>query len=150
MTRAPHLLVDDETPARTLAIGEIAIGQSARQQFRFHSPARQAFAQVANDHAPVHDDDRFARDRGFDGRIIQGLCVASRFSRLIGMYLPGQGAILESIGFKFRRPVYEGAALLYRAAVVRVLPTMRVVRLRLSVECGEVACVTGEAQCLLR
>lgn len=151
MTRGPELLsVDDAAPGRALLATEIMVGDAVEQHFAFDAAARAAFAVVANDRAPVHGDDRFAAARGFDGQIIQGMCVSSRFSRLIGMYLPGEHAILESIGLKFRRPTFENQPLVFRAEVTRVLVPMKVVRLSLSARSPDGVHVEGEAQCLLR
>lgn len=151
MARAPAVMVvDDDTPGRTLVVGDMVIGDAAEQRFAFDAAARAAFARLANDRAPVHGDDRFAADRGFDGQIIQGLCVSSRFSRLIGMYLPGQHAILESIALKYRRPTFENQPIIFRAEVVRVLAPLKVVRLSLSAHSDLGLHIEGEAQCLLR
>jgi len=143
-------VVDDATPDRALSIAEIAIGDAVEQRFAFDERTREAFRTVASDRAPLHDDGRFARAQGFSGPIVQGLCVATRFSRLIGMYLPGRHAILERIDLKFRRPTHEGEALVFRAEVTRVLRPMRVVRLQLSVRSAAGVHLSGEAQCLIR
>lgn len=149
--RAPELLVvDDGSPGRTLTIRDIVVGDAVEQTFAFDRAARDAFRVVANDRAPVHEDDRFAHARGFGGTIIQGMCVSTRFSRLIGMYLPGQHAILETIALKFRHPTFEGQPIRFRAEVVRLLPPMRVVRMALSAMSEDAVHVSGEAQCLIR
>jgi 3-hydroxybutyryl-CoA dehydratase len=144
------LAVDDHTPSRLLTIQDLITGDSVEQRFSFRAKERSAFAIVANDRAPLHEDSRFAHARGFSGSIIQGLCVSSRFSRLIGMYLPGEHAILESISLKYRLPTYEGQALVFRVVVTRLLPPMKVVRLALSAFSSEGIHVSGEAQCLIR
>lgn len=145
-----HLTVDDAAQSRNPAIGDLVVGDSVEQQFAFLTEHRFAFSQVANDRAPVHEDERFAQKSGFEGTIIQGLCVSSRFSRLIGMYLPGEHAILESISLKYFLPTYENQSLTYRVEVVRVFRPMKVVRLKLSVLFGTNVHVSGEAQCLAR
>lgn len=145
-----RFVVDDMTPIRRLMVGDLVLGDSVEQSFAFEAAQRQAFAVVANDRAPVHEDERFANARGFSGTIIQGLCVATRFSRLIGMYLPGEHAILESITLKYRHPTYEGQPLTFRAEVTRLLAPMKVVRLSLSASSSAGAHVSGEAQCLIR
>ena len=144
------LTVDDATPSRPLRVGEIMVGDAVEQYFAFDSAARAAFAQVANDRAPVHEDERFAHAHGFRGTIIQGMCVSTRFSRLIGMYLPGEYAILEALTLKFRHPTYEGQALVFRAEVTRILPPLKVVKLALSASSDGIHHITGEAQCLIR
>lgn len=151
MSRAPqHLIVDDDTPGRALTIDDVAVGDSVEQRFAFTQQIRDAFRIVANDRAPVHDDERFSHDRGFGQPILQGLCVATRFSRLIGMYLPGEYAILERVDLRFRRPTYLEQAIVFKVAVTRVLRPMRVVKVDLiaASEAGEQ--LAGEAQCLIR
>lgn len=144
------LIVTDKTAGRALTVDDILVGDAVEQEFAFDRAAREAFSAVANDRAPVHDDSRFAHDLGFGGAIIQGFCVATRFSRLIGMYLPGEHAILEMTNLKFHRPTYENQTLLFKVTVSRVLRPMRVVRLSLTASSGSGNHLVGEAQCLIR
>jgi 3-hydroxybutyryl-CoA dehydratase len=133
-----------------LRVADLVAGDAVEQHFAFDAAARAAFAMVANDRAPVHEDERFAHAHGFRGTVIQGMCVSSRFSRLIGMYLPGEHAILETLTLKFRHPTYEGQPLVFRAEVARTLPPLKVVKLALSASSEGIAHITGEAQCLIR
>lgn len=149
--RAPLLLtVDDEMPSRAMTIRDLVVGDAVQQVFVFDTAARRAFAAVANDRAPIHEDERFAHAHGFPGVILQGMCVSTRFSRLIGMYLPGEHAILQQIELKFRHPSYEGQQLVFQARVERILAPMRVVRLSLSSGAEGATHVVGRAQCLIR
>ena len=143
------LEVTDDMPSRALTIDDIAVGDMVVQKTVFGAEKHKAFACLARDRAPVHDDPRFARQRGFAAPIVQGLAVASGFSRLMGMYMPGEHAILEKIEFKYHLPVYADRELLYRCRVHRILKPMRVVVLALSVSCEGVDHVTGQSQCLM-
>jgi acyl dehydratase len=142
--------VTDHTPPRALTIGDIAVRDAVVQKFVFDAEKLTIFATLARDRAPVHGDRRFASQAGFDAPIVQGLAVATRFSRLIGMYLPGEHAILEKIELKYRRPVYAGRELVYGCSVKRVLKPLRVVVLALSILDSGVEVVTGQCQCLMR
>ena len=144
------LIVDDATPSRPLRVADLLKGDAVEQHFAFDAATRAAFAAVANDRAPVHEDERFAHAHGFRGTVIQGMCVSTRFSRLIGMYLPGEYAILEMLSLKFKHPTYEGQALVFRAEVTRILPPLKVVKLALTASSNGIAHITGEAQCLIR
>lgn len=140
----------DSTPSRALTIDQLAPGQSAFQRIVFDERMMALFAEIAQDRAPVHTDERFAREAGFDRPIVQGLAVSTRFSRLIGMYLPGEHAILETIQLKYRRPVFVGQDLIYSAVIDRLMKPLRVVRLDLKVTSGDTTHVTGWCQCLVR
>lgn len=150
MREPSHLAADDETPSRLLSVADLCLGDSVSQTVSFTVAMRAAFAVLANDGARIHADGVYANARGYDGPILQGLCVTSRFSRLIGMYLPGESAVVESLAFKFRRPVYDGLPLDYRVEVVRIMAALRVARLKLTVHSKGQVCVDGEAQCVLR
>lgn len=144
-----ELEVNDATPPRALSIDQILIGDTIVQNVVFDDEANLAFLCLARDRAPVHEDDQFARGQGFEGRIIQGLAVISRFSRLLGMYLPGERAVLEKVEFKFHHPVYAGRELIYTCAVKRIVRALRVVSLEVSVDCDAVRRVSGQCQCLI-
>jgi acyl dehydratase len=144
------LRITDDTPSRALTIGDLAVDQAVEQEVVFTADMINAFDAVARDRAPGHDDERFARTTGFEKPIIQGLCLSTRFSRLIGMYLPGEHAILEGMSLKYRKPSYVDVPLLYRAKVTRVLKPLKVVRMDLSISVGGQRHVTGWCQCLVR
>lgn len=149
-THPQQLVVDDHTPGRLLSIADLAAGDEVVQSVTFDTALRQAFGLLARDGAPVHADPEFARARGFEAPIVQGLCVTSRFSRLIGMYLPGESAVLESLAFKFRKPVLHDATVHYSVTVSRIQAALQIVRLELSASVEGQPCVQGQAQCLLR
>ena len=140
----------DDTPGRILAIEDLTCGQAVFQRVQLTDDLLAAYGRLANDRARVHDDADFAAARGFSAPIVQGLALATRFSRLIGMYLPGERAILESIDLKFRRPVYRGIEVTYRAVVTRVFHPMGVVELALSISADGTPHVTGDCRCLIR
>lgn len=145
-----HMDVDDSTPSRLMDITDLIVGESVSQSITFTAELREAFHALVKDSAPIHRNAEFARARGYEAPILQGLCVASRFSRLMGMYLPGENAVVESLTFKFRKPVYEGHPVEYRVEVVRVMRALGVVRLNLTVKSDDQLCISGDAQCLLR
>lgn len=147
---AECLEVTDGTPSRSLTIDDLYLGGAVFEKVIFDSERLSDFAKVANDRAPVHNDPRFAQTVGFERPIVQGLALSARFSRLIGMYLPGERAVLEKIELKYKAPVFADTELLYRCTVVRILRPMSVVQLALAISvCGKEH-VSGQCQCVLR
>jgi 3-hydroxybutyryl-CoA dehydratase len=68
----------------------------------------QAFADLTGDRNPLHLDDGFARASRFRSRIAHGMLTASLISTVLGMKLPGPGAIYVSQSLRFRAPVRCG------------------------------------------
>ena len=67
-----------------------------------------AFADLSGDRNPIHLSDHFASKTRFGERIVHGLYTASLISTVIGMYLPGPGAVYLSQTLNFRAPVKIG------------------------------------------
>jgi 3-hydroxybutyryl-CoA dehydratase len=76
------------------------------------------FARISGDYSPLHLNASFAKERGFEGRIVHGAFLTSFFSRLVGMYLPGKNALLQSIRANFINPVALGSGPLKVAGIV--------------------------------
>jgi acyl dehydratase len=142
--------VTDATPSRSRSIDDLRVGMTVVQKFAFGLEQLAQFKQLANDRAPIHSNPDVAQCAGFDAPIIQGLALATRFSRLIGMYLPGERAILERIELKYKVPVFAGQQLIYRCTVARILRPLAVTQLTLAISANGKECVTGQSQCLLR
>jgi len=57
---------------------------------------------------PLHVDDAYAAGTPFGRRILHGMLTASILSTMVGMLLPGTGAIYRSQTIRFLLPVYIG------------------------------------------
>lgn len=68
----------------------------------------QRFIAITSDVNPLHVDDEFAAKTQFGRRVLHGMLTASIFSTMVGMLLPGTGAIYRSQTLNFLRPVYVG------------------------------------------
>jgi len=66
------------------------------------------FIEITGDSNPLHVDDEFAARTQFGRRIVHGMLAASIFSTMVGMLLPGTGAIYRSQTIRFLLPVYLG------------------------------------------
>jgi 3-hydroxybutyryl-CoA dehydratase len=79
------------------------------------------------------------------GRIAQGMLSASLFSTLVGMYIPGKGALYVSQTCYFKRPVKIGDTI---KAECTVIEKMEKFRIRMRTCCinqhGEIV-IEGEA-----
>lgn len=87
---------------------DIAIGDQARLSRTVTEADVVSFATVSGDHNPVHLDAEYAAGTLFKERIAHGMLSASYISALLGMQLPGPGAIYLSQSLQFKRPVKLG------------------------------------------
>lgn len=143
-----ELVVDPSSPPRRTRLSDIAAGDRCSERWSIDAAASAAFAACSNDTAPVHCDDSHARALGYARRIVHGMHTSLRFSRLLGMFLPGSDAVIMNVTFDYLLPVYIGDALEYVVAVTHVSAS-GVVRLDCTVLRGTELCVRGRASCLL-
>jgi 3-hydroxybutyryl-CoA dehydratase len=96
---------------------DLSVGQSAEITRVVTAGDIDAFAGVTGDVNPVHLDDTYARTTPFGGRIAHGMLSAGYISAVLGVKLPGPGAIYLNQSLRFRRPVKIGDAVTARATV---------------------------------
>lgn len=90
------------------AIDDFHVGQRAEFRKTFTDEDIEHFVAITGDENPLHVDDEFAARTFFGRRITHGMLTASILSTMVGMLLPGRGAIYRSQTLEFRRPVYVG------------------------------------------
>ena len=93
------------------------IGTNASFSVEITETMMALFHDISGDKNPMHMDGDYAQNHGYDGRLVYGLLTSSFYSKLVGMYLPGQYCILKSIEVFFERPVYIGDTLLVTGRV---------------------------------
>ncbi len=102
------------------------------------------FAELSGDHNPIHLSEHFARKTRFGGRIVHGLYTASLISAVIGMRLPGPGAVYISQTLNFRGPVKIGDEIDVVVEVVELTEKGRRVRLACECRVGDLIVLDGE------
>lgn len=96
---------------------DLVVGQSAERTRIVAAADIEAFAEVTGDRNPVHLDEAYAAATQFKGRIAHGMLSAGYISAVLGVDLPGPGAIYLSQTLKFRRPVRIGDEVTARVTV---------------------------------
>jgi 3-hydroxybutyryl-CoA dehydratase len=66
-------------------------------------------------------DDEFASQTQFGGRIAHGMYSASLISAVIGMKMPGPGAVYLGQTLNFKAPVHFGDVLVAQATVAKIV-----------------------------
>ncbi|ODT87277.1 MaoC family dehydratase [Phenylobacterium sp. SCN 70-31] len=96
---------------------DLTVGRSAEMHRVVGAADIEAFAEVSGDSNPVHLDEDYARATPFGERIAHGMLSGAYISAVLGMKLPGPGAIYLSQSLRFRRPVKIGDLVVTRATV---------------------------------
>jgi 3-hydroxybutyryl-CoA dehydratase len=104
------------------------------------------FANLSGDHNPIHLSEHFARKTRFGERIAHGLYTASLISAVLGMYLPGPGAVYLSQTLNFRGPVRIGDVVTISVEVAELVPEGRRVLLRCECLVDNKVVLDGEAR----
>ena len=105
-----------------------------------------AFAELFDDYNPLHVDDAYAQRSRFGGRIAHGVISLGLISHLIGMKLPGTGAIFLGQNARFLKPVRTGDTITASVEVTKIRPDKPILTLatRCVNQAGEVV-MEGEA-----
>lgn len=89
-------------------IADFRVGQRAELRKTFTEEDVRHFIAITGDENPLHVDDSFAARTFFGKRITHGMLTASLFSTMVGMFIPGTGAIYRAQTLEFHRPVFVG------------------------------------------
>ena len=108
------------------------IGRSHELRIEITEELLTRFADYSGDVNPMHFDDAYARARGLKARAAHGLSYASFVSTLIGMHLPGPGALWTHQTLRFIAPAYVGDTVTLRGEVKRVSDRNRSVDMSIS------------------
>ena len=89
-----------------LSYDDMSIGQQESFMIKITASMVEKFSNLSGDVNPLHMDNEFAESSSFKKRIVHGMLLASFFSQLIGMKLPGKNALYFSQTLNFRSPCY--------------------------------------------
>ena len=89
--------IDDFQPGQHVTLSKTFTEEDVRR-----------FIEITGDVNPLHVDEAFAAGTQFGRRVLHGMLTASILSTMVGMLLPGTGAVYRSQTIAFLRPVYIG------------------------------------------
>ena len=101
-------------------MSKINIGQTASMSKTISEKDVFQFADLVQDHNPVHIDKEFAKNTFFGKRIVHGMLGSSLISAVLGTKLPGHGAIYLSQTLQFLAPVFIGDTITAEVKVIKI------------------------------
>ena len=86
------------------AFYDIKVGFQESFEIKIDASKMEKFLDISKDINPLHNDIKFAKRMGFEGKVVYGLLTSSFYSTLVGVYLPGKYCILKELIFNFLSP----------------------------------------------
>lgn len=105
------------------------VGQFAEDEILVSEELVESFAEYSGDYNPLHLDQAYAETTSFRRKVAHGMSYGAIFSRLIGMLLPGPGALWMSQSFRFEKPVFIDDRLKLRVEIEKANVSTRTLRL---------------------
>ena len=125
---------------------ELSIGDTASISKAFEASDVLKFADVSEDTNPLHLDPEAAEKSIFGQRVVHGILVASLFSGLLGVSLPGEGTIYLGQTLSFKAPVFYGDQITATVEITEIRAEKSIAKLRTyAVNQNGVTVIDGEA-----
>ena len=130
-------MIDSWPRATELTYDDIEPGQVFEVERCFSHDDLLAFAALSGDYSPLHVDAEYAAETEFGAPVVHGILLASLFSQLVGMRIPGKYALYLGQDLTFRRPVLAGQPVRAIAKVVGKNDAMRSLVLAMEIRDSE-------------
>ena len=109
---------------------DLKVDQTERFEVTISELMMSNFREISGDVNPLHSDKDFAIKQNFQDKVVFGLLVSSFYSKLIGVYLPGKYALLNSINVDFLKPVYVQDKLYIEGRIVELDNRFKIINIK--------------------
>lgn len=106
------------------------INEKFSQLFEVNEQVYQAFLMAFNDRNPLHTNDEFAKEKGFQSKVMHGNILNGFVSFFIGECLPVKNVIIHSQQIQYNNPVYINSTLQFEATVSEIFESVNAVEFK--------------------
>ena len=140
----------DEEPSE-YSFDDITIGTKKKFNVTITEEVVNDFAKLSGDYNPLHMNKEYSASTSFKKRVVHGMLLASFFSRIDGMYLPGKHALYFSQSLNFVNPCFVGEKITVEGEVVDKSYATKIIKIktRITNEHGKIL-VDGESRVIVR
>ena len=130
---------------------EIELGMQKSFKVDISKNMLDVFGRDTGDYNPLHMSEEYASSTSFKKRVCSGMFLASFFSRLVGMYLPGKHALHISQSLTFVNPCFIGETITVEGKVIDKSAATKIIKLETTItnESGK-KIIDGKAQVIVR
>ena len=108
----------------------ITKGQVFEHQYRVNEDVYQGFIDLFGDRNPLHTNESFAREKGFNSVVMHGNILNGFLSHFIGECLPQKNVVIQTQEIQYSKPVYLNDILMLHVQVIDVFESVRAVELK--------------------
>ena len=131
-------------------LDNLHVGQKAEFTETITESMIQEFAKLSGDYNPHHIDEEYAKKTKYEKRICHGMLLASLFSKLTAMYLPGQGSLYISQTLNFVSPAFIDDIVTASGEITKISSSTGIVRVKTEItNMNNNLLVCGEAKVLI-
>lgn len=99
------------TTCNNYKLSDLTIGMEESFQVVVTQKMQDSFRELSGDINPMHIDSEYVKNSqslGYKDCIVYGMCTASFYSTLVGVYLPGEKCLFHECQVAWPKPVYVG------------------------------------------
>ena len=127
------------------------VGQKANFFKKIDSTLVNDFAKISGDFNPLHMSDEYASTTNFEKRVCHGMLLASFFSQLVGMYLPGKNSLYFSQTLNFRNPCFIDDNITIEGEIIEKKSNVKLLILKTAIHNQDGKClIDGIAKVIVR
>ena len=108
------------------------------------------FAKLSGDFNPLHMDEDYASNTNFEKRVCHGMLLASFFSQLVGMYLPGKNSLYFSQSLNFRNPCFVDDEVTIAGEITEKKSNTKIITIKTTISRGTTIIIDGTAKVIVR
>jgi len=112
---------------------QLEVGMQESFQVTVTEEMMKQFGTITGDFNPLHTDEQFAKQKGYDGKVVYGMLTASFLSALAGMYLPGEKSLIHRVEVEFPKPVYVGDTLTVTGKITSMNEAFQIFEMKVTV-----------------
>ncbi len=120
-----------QTNMNTYTYEELEVGMKESFQVTLTQEMQDLFLQITGDENPLHRSAEYAKNKGYEDKVVYGLLTSSFLSTLAGMYLPGERSLIHSVETKYQKPVYIGDTLTIEGEIDEKNDTYELIRIKI-------------------
>lgn len=104
---------------------DLSVGQAAEFSRKITIDMMDNFCKISGDVNPLHKEEDFAKGKGYPGRVVYGMLTSSMYSCLVGVHIPGENCLLQSVHIDFLAPVFIDDTLTCKGEIVEKNDSVR-------------------------